>query len=42
MKLFLQNNNIEKYSMHNEEKSAVAEEIIRTLENKIDKYMTSI
>ena len=30
------------YSTHNEEKSAVAERFIRTLKNKIYKYMTSI
>ena len=37
MKLFLQNNNIEIYSMHNEGKSVIAEIFIR-----IYKYMTSI
>ena len=42
MKLFLQNNNIEMYSMHNERKSNVAERFIRTLKNKIYRYMTSI
>ena len=30
------------YSTHNEEKSVVAERFIRTLKNKIYKYMTSI
>ena len=35
-------NDIEMYSMHNEGKSAVAERFIRTLKNKIYKYMTSI
>ena len=30
------------YSTHNEVKSVVAERFIRTLKNKIDKYMTSI
>ena len=30
------------YSTHNEGKSVVAERFIRTFENKIDKYMTSI
>ena len=30
------------YSMHNEEKSVIAERFIRTLKNKIYKYMTSI
>ena len=42
MKLFLQNNNIENYSTHNEGKSVVAERFIRILKNKIYKYMTSI
>ena len=42
MKSFLQNNNIEMYSTHNEGKSIVAERFIRTLKNKIYKYMTSI
>ena len=30
------------YSTHNERKSVVAERFIRTLKNKIYKYMTSI
>ena len=30
------------YSVHNEEKSVVAKRFIRTLENKIYKYMTAI
>ena len=30
------------YSIHNEGKSVVAERFIRTLDNKIYKYMTSI
>ena len=38
----LQDNDIEMYSTHNEEKSVVAERFIRTLKNKIYKYMTSI
>ena len=38
----MQNDNIEMYSTHNEEKSVVAERFIRTLKNKIYKYMTSI
>ena len=42
MKSFLQNNNIEIYLAHNEGKSVVAERFIRTLKNKIYKYMTSI
>ena len=41
MKSFLQNNDIEMYSTHNEGKSVIAERFIRTLENKIYKYMTS-
>ena len=44
--LFLKNgckaNNIVMYSTHNEGKSVVAERFIRTLKNKIYKYMTSI
>ena len=42
MKSSLQNNNIEMYSRHNEGKSVVAEKFIRTLKNKIYKYITSI
>ena len=41
MKSFLQNNNIEMYSMHNEGKPAVAEGFVRALKNKIYKHMTS-
>ena len=41
-KSFLQNNDIEMYSTHNEGKSVIAERFIRTLKNKIYKYMTSI
>ena len=40
-KLF-KDNNIEMYSTHNEEKSVIAERFIRTLKNKIYKYMTSV
>ena len=39
---FLKINNIEMYSIYNEEKSAVAERFIRTLKNKIFKHMTAI
>ena len=42
MKSFLQNNNTEMYSMYNERKSIIAERCIRTLNNKIFNYMTSI
>ena len=42
MKLFLQNKDREIYSMYNEDKIVVAERFIRTLKNKIDKYMTNI
>ena len=38
----MKDNNIEMYSIHNEGKSVVAERFIRTLKNKIYKYMTSI
>ena len=30
------------YSIHNEEKSVIAERFIRTLKNKIYKYMTAV
>ena len=42
MKLWLEKNNIEIHSTHNEGKSAVAERFIRTIKNKIYKYMTSV
>ena len=42
MKSFLQNNDIEMYSTHNQGKSVIAKRFIRTLNNKIYKYMTSI
>ena len=42
MKSFLQNNDIEMYSTHNERKSVIAERFIRTLKNRIYKYMTSV
>ena len=42
MKSWLEKNDIEMYSTHNEEKSVVAERFIRTIKNKIYKYMTSI
>ena len=42
MKSWLQDNNIEMYLADNEGKSVVAERFIRTLTNKIYKYMTSI
>ena len=38
----LKDNSIEMYSTHNEGKSVVAERLIRTIKNKIYKYMTSI
>ena len=41
-KKWLKDNYIEMYSIHNEEKSVVAERFIRKLKNKIYKYMTSI
>ena len=40
MKSWLEKNDIEMYSTHNEGKSAIAERFIRTLSNKV--YMTSI
>ena len=39
---FFKMNNIEMYSTFNERKSVVAERFIRTLKNKIYKYMTAI
>ena len=42
MKSWLEKNGIEMYSTHNEGKSVIAERFIRTLKNKIYKYMTSI
>ena len=41
-KKWLKDNDIEMYSMHSEGKSVVAERFIRTLKNKIYKYMTAI
>ena len=42
MKWFLQNNNVEMYSRHNEGKFVVSERFIRTLKDKIYKYIISI
>ena len=42
MKSWPEKNAIEKYSTHNEGKLVFAERFIRTLKNKIHKYMTSI
>ena len=41
-KTWLQDNDIEMYSSHNEGKSVVAERFIKTLKTKIYKYMTAI
>ena len=41
-KKWLKDNDIEMYSIHNEGKSIVAERFIKTLKNKICKYMTEI
>ena len=41
-KNWLKDNDIEIYSIHNEGKSFVAERFIRTLKNKIYKYVTAI
>ena len=41
-KKWLKDNDIEMYSIHNEENSVVAERFIKKLKNKIYKYMTSI
>ena len=40
MKSSLQDNDIEMYSTHDEEKSVVAERFIITLKNKVYRYMT--
>ena len=42
MKSWFQDNDTEMYSIHNEGKSAVSERFVRTIKNKIYKYMTSI
>ena len=42
IKSWLEKNDIEMHSTHNEGKSVVAERFIRTIKNKIYKYMTSI
>ena len=42
MKSWLEKNNIEMYSTHNEWKFVIADRLIRTLKNKIYKYMTSV
>ena len=42
MKSWLQKNEIEMYSTHNESRYVVAERFIRTLKNKIYKYISSI
>ena len=41
-KKWVKDNSIEMYSTHNEGKSVVAERFIRTIKNKIYKYMTAI
>ena len=38
----IEKNGIEMYSTHNEQKSIIAEIFIRTLENKIYKYLNSV
>ena len=42
MKSWLEKNDIEMYSTHNERKSVLAEGFIRTIKNKIYKYIASI
>ena len=42
MKSWLEKNDIKMHSAHNEGKSVVAKRFIRTITNKICKYMTSI
>ena len=42
MKSWLQDNDIETYWTYNEQKSIVAKTLIRTLNNKISKYLTPL
>ena len=42
LKSLLEKNDVEMYSNHNASKSLLAERFIKTLENKIYKYVTSI
>ena len=42
MKSWLQDNNIEMYSTHNEGKSVIVERFFKTLKNKLYKYMNLI
>ena len=42
MKSWLQDNDIKKYSTHNEGNSAISERFVRTLKEKIYKYLTPI
>ena len=42
VKLWLEKNDTEMHSTHNEEKSVLAKQFIITLKNKIYKYMTSV
>ena len=42
METWLKDDDIEIYSTHNQGKSVVTERFIRTLKNKICKYMTSV
>ena len=42
MKSWLQDNNLELYSIQKEGKSVVAGRVVITLKNKTNKYMTSI
>ena len=42
LKKWLKDNDIEMYSIHNEEKPVVAERFIRTVKTKIYKYMASV
>ena len=42
VKSWLEENDIELYSTHNEGKSVISERFVKTLKNKIYKYMTSV
>ena len=42
MKSWLESNDVEMYLTHNERKSVIAERLVRTLQNKIGKYITLV
>ena len=42
MKYWLEKNDIKMHSTHKKRKSVIAERVIRTLKDKINKYITSV